>query len=220
MKEKDVDDVEWRKKLKDVGWDYIKENPYNITFPSEIHIGRKSPTHRGAKWLHLWLKENGEEYGLKNGKVLEFSAGITSWCIAAALYPSREVIIENAKYCDIVKFKSMKDKDYFANVEMFSAWNQIPKDTYDLVMVDGSWGALLDFRQKANSSVIRKEAAEFSEQFHREGTIVIIHDYCNHGQYRKARNYLEDSPKYEFVSKIEIPKRGFGVFKRLNVGFK
>ena len=184
-----------------------------IELPKEIYISRKSPTPAGARYLYNWLNDNGEKYGLKNGKCLEFSAGITSWAVAFALYPSREVIIECERYANIVNFKSLAGEDYFKNVEFYHTWNQIPNDIYDLVLVDGSTGAPPELSKK--TTINRKEAIEYSEQFHRAGTIVIAHDYWNPSPaYVRSIDYLKNCGKYTLLDSFKQPRKGFGCFQR------
>jgi hypothetical protein len=174
-----------------------------IDLPPTIPRSRRSPLRLELSWLHNRLKE----YDIK--KVLEFSGGITTWTAYDATKPERFVTVEDKRFERI--FNPVLD--IYPDVEVVNFWKDIPQDTYDLVFVDGSSGKPSGF-----PDVARKEALEYSEQYHTEGTIVVFHDWGHpnrNGGWRAIKRYLNSSPKYEFIEAFKMGRKGFGMFRRV-----
>ena len=185
--------------------------------PENFKVSSRAPTKKEIRWLYKILSS--EKYSSYRGKkVLEFGCGITSYAISQALDPKLYIAVENFQPCmDMCKI-------HIPGIQFVSTdWSDIPKNKYNVVMVDASSCPpkglkLVNAVSRQGVPVekhapFRDDAINYILPYTKNTTIFICHDaFHNNPVWHMPCIFLENHG-YECIDSFAF-KKGIAVFRK------
>jgi len=183
----------------------------NFVIPNTFSISNRAPPLTELEGLYNVLQDKNITKNIKS--ILEFGCGITSYLLYSCIKPETYVSFEMFKPC-IETVKKNVPNIKFTETD----WNDLPKQKFDLIMVDSSTGfpsnkKYLIAKEKTNP--YRDDAINFvlENNMSTDNSLFILHDWCHPREpWRLHRKFLEDK-NYKLI--FSVPgKFGFGGYRK------